>query len=58
MISTWKLRPSGEKTEFERSYPVPIDVCKYNELGHAYNMKLHSLTDHSCEDARRLCGAV
>lgn len=24
--STWKLRPSGEKTEFERSYPVPMDV--------------------------------
>jgi hypothetical protein len=26
--STWKLRPSGEKTELERSYPVPIDVLK------------------------------
>jgi hypothetical protein len=24
--STWKLRPSGEKTEFVRSYPVPIEV--------------------------------
>lgn len=23
---TWKFLPSGEKTEFERSYPVPIDV--------------------------------
>jgi hypothetical protein len=27
--STWKFRPSGENTEFVRSYPVPIDV--YNE---------------------------
>jgi hypothetical protein len=25
-VRTWKFRPSGEKTEFERSYPVPIDV--------------------------------
>lgn len=24
--STWKLRPSGEKVELERSYPVPMDV--------------------------------
>lgn len=24
--STWKFRPSGEKTELVRSYPVPIDV--------------------------------
>ena len=24
--STWKFLPSGEKTEFVRSYPVPIDV--------------------------------
>lgn len=24
--STWKFRPSGEKTEFVRSYPVPMDV--------------------------------
>ena len=26
--STWKFRPSGEKTEFVRSYPVPIEVYK------------------------------
>lgn len=24
--STWKFRPSGEKMELARSYPVPIDV--------------------------------
>ena len=24
--STWKLRPSGEKTELDKSYPVPMEV--------------------------------
>jgi hypothetical protein len=26
-MHTWKFRPSGEKTELDRSYPVPIEVC-------------------------------
>ncbi len=30
--STWKLRPSGEKMELARSYPVPIDVWPKREL--------------------------
>ena len=29
--STWKFRPSGEKMELERSYPVPIDVWREAE---------------------------
>lgn len=29
---TWKFLPSGEKTEFERSYPVPIDVWTVKRL--------------------------
>ena len=28
---TWKFRPSGEKMELERSYPVPIDVYDWQE---------------------------
>ena len=30
--STWKFRPSGENTEFVRSYPVPIEVYRSGEL--------------------------
>lgn len=26
---TWKFRPSGEKTELDRSYPVPMDVLRW-----------------------------
>jgi hypothetical protein len=31
-VYTWKLRPSGEKTELERSYPVPIEVYEMRVL--------------------------
>jgi hypothetical protein len=31
--STWKFRPSGEKIEFARSYPVPMDVCVVHSNG-------------------------
>jgi len=30
--STWKFRPSGENTEFVRSYPVPIEVYRSGQL--------------------------
>jgi hypothetical protein len=36
------LRPSGEKTELDKSYPVPIDVCG-STGGQGTHMKGHEL---------------
>lgn len=62
--STWKLRPSGEKTELVRSYPVPIDVygqgssqfiaCEvvWAELGRVFHFTMVALYEGKTENAR------
>lgn len=62
--STWKLRPSGEKTELVRSYPVPIDVygqrssqfiaCEvvWAELDRVFLFTMVALYEGKTEDAR------
>lgn len=62
--STWKLRPSGEKTELVRSYPVPIDVygqrssqfiareVVWAELGRVFHFTMVALYEGKTENAR------